>query len=137
MDVSTASQPRASLKTVAETDDARLEAFKSLVLPLLKPRRSACGGEEKSAQKQPHTLIFIPSYFDYVRLRNLLDAEEVEFSTCSEYSDDKDIASSRKSFRHGDSTAILVTGFFRRVKCLGGQQACCLFWSSKGVEFLL
>lgn len=121
VDVSTACQTRASLKTVTETDDARLEAFKSLVLPLLKPRRSAGEGEEKSAQ-QPHTLIFIPSYFDYVRLRNLLDAKEVEFSTCSEYSDDKDIATSRKSFRRGDPTTILVTErfhFFRRVKFLG------------------
>jgi len=126
VDVSTTSLPRASLKTVTEIDDARLETFKTLVLPLLKPRRSA-GGEEKSAQ-QPLTLIFIPSYFDYVRLRNLLDAEEVEFCTCSEYSDDKDIATSRKSFRQGDSTTILVTErfhFFRRVK----------FWGIKHVVF--
>jgi U3 small nucleolar RNA-associated protein 25 len=127
VDVSTTSLHRASLETVTEIDDARLETFKSLVLPLLKPRRSAGGVEEKSAQ-QPHTLIFIPSYFDYVRLRNLLDAEQVEFCTCSEYSDDKDIATSRKSFRRGDSTTILVTErfhFFRRVK----------FWGIKHIVF--
>jgi U3 small nucleolar RNA-associated protein 25 len=116
--LSTGLQPKSSLQTVSDTDDARIEAFKSLVLPLLKPRGK---GEEKTAQ-QPHTLIFIPSYFDYVRLRNLLDAENVEFSTCSEYSDDKDIATSRKSFRRGDSFALLVTErfhFFRRVRFFG------------------
>jgi hypothetical protein len=116
--LTTGLQPKSSLQTVADADDARIEAFKSLVLPLLKPRGK---GEEKTAQ-QPHTLIFIPSYFDYVRLRNLLDVEDVEFSTCSEYSDDKDIAISRKSFRRGDSVAILVTErfhFFRRVRFFG------------------
>jgi len=111
-------QSISSSQTVATADDVRIEAFKSLVLPLLKPRGK---GEEKIAQ-QPHILIFIPSYFDYVRLRNLLDAEDVEFSTCSEYSDDKDIATSRKSFRRGDSAALLVTErfhFFRRVRFFG------------------
>ena len=116
--LSTGLEPRSSSQTVADADDARIEAFKSLVLPLLKPSRK---GEQKTVQ-QPHTLIFIPSYFDYVRLRNLLDAEDVEFSTCSEYSDDKDITTSRKSFRRGDSVAILVTErfhFFRRVRFFG------------------
>jgi len=122
INVSKTSLPRVTLTGVADSDDSRIDTFKSLVLPLLKQRRTV-DGEDKSAQ-QPHTLIFIPSYFDYVRLRNLLDSEEVEFSTCSEYSDDRDIATARKSFRRGDSTTILVTErfhFFRRVKFWGVQ----------------
>jgi hypothetical protein len=122
INVSTTSLPRVTLTGVADSNDSRIDTFKSLVLPLLKQRRTV-DGEDKSAQ-QPHTLIFIPSYFDYVRLRNLLDSEEVEFSTCSEYSDDRDIATVRKSFRRGDSTTILVTErfhFFRRVKFWGVQ----------------
>jgi U3 small nucleolar RNA-associated protein 25 len=97
-----------------------MDTFKSLILPLLKQRRTIDGMDKSSLQ--PHTLIFIPSYFDYVRLRNLLDSEEVEFSTCSEYSDDRDIATARKSFRRGDSATILVTEryhFFRRMKFWG------------------
>jgi hypothetical protein len=122
VNVSTACLPRPSLFGVADSDDARMDTFKSLILPLLKQRRTV-DGKEKSSQ-QPHTLIFIPSYFDYVRLRNLLDSEEIDFSTCSEYSDDRDIATARKSFRRGDCTTILITErfhFFRRVKFLGVQ----------------
>jgi len=126
VNVSMSSFPRVSLNGAAESDDLRVDTFKSLVLPFLKQRRTVDG--EKKSPQQPHTLIFIPSYFDYVRLRNLLDSEDVEFCTCSEYSDDRDIATARKSFRRGDSTTILVTErfhFFLRVK----------FWGVKHVVF--
>lgn len=122
VNVSMASLPRESLTGVADSDDARMDTLKSLVLPLLKQRRTV-DGEEKSSQQN-----FIPSYFDYVRLRNLLDSEDVEFSSCSEYSNDRDIATARKLFRRGDSTTILVTErfhFFRRMK----------FWGVKHVIF--
>jgi U3 small nucleolar RNA-associated protein 25 len=132
--LSTGLQPKSSLQTVSDTDDARIEAFKSLVLPFLKPRGK---GEEKTAQ-QPRTLIFIPSYFDYVRLRNLLDAEDVEFSTCSEYSDDKDIATSRKSFRRGDSVSLLVTERFHYLSTcqILRCKTCCFLWSSLYSKFI-
>jgi hypothetical protein len=51
-------------------DEARFTHFKSTVLPvLLSGLNGTC---------QPHTALFIPSYYDYVRVRNeLLRREQV------------------------------------------------------------
>jgi Utp25, U3 small nucleolar RNA-associated SSU processome protein 25 len=52
-------------------DEARFAPFKSTVLPvLLSGLNGSC---------QPHTALFIPSYYDYVRVRNeLLRREQVK-----------------------------------------------------------
>ncbi|RYG51896.1 hypothetical protein EON66_10275, partial [archaeon] len=60
--------------------------------------------------------------FDYVRLRNLLDARQMEFVTASEYSADDDIARSRTRFYAGHSPVMLLTErfhFFRRYRIRG------------------
>jgi hypothetical protein len=54
------------------------EFFLSTLLPQL---RAGATGEVNA---QPHTLIFVPSYLDYVRVRNTLLREDVEFLQCSE-----------------------------------------------------
>mmetsp|Transcript_58743 Transcript_58743/g.134749 ORF Transcript_58743/g.134749 Transcript_58743/m.134749 type:complete len:215 (+) Transcript_58743:1170-1814(+) len=62
----------------AKAADARLHAFKQLLLPtLLRAVESGADGQ---------TLLFVPSYFDFVRVRELLKAEDVPFETLSEYS---------------------------------------------------
>lgn len=56
----------------SEQHDARFEYFVSEVLPRL--RESV----------HSHILLFVPSYFDYVRIRNYFDAHEIDFGECSE-----------------------------------------------------
>jgi len=65
------------------SDEARFEYFSRHVLPswVSAPQRG--------------TLLYVPSYYDYVRIRNLLDAKEMEFVTCCEYSEEKDVARAR------------------------------------------
>jgi U3 small nucleolar RNA-associated protein 25 len=66
---------RIPCKDILELEDARFEFFVSQVFPKL--RLSMAG----------HTLIYIPSYFNYVRVRNYLNQEEIPFCSCSEYVD--------------------------------------------------
>lgn len=58
----------------AAQDDARFEYFVGTVLPQL------------LRTKQGHTAVFIPSYFDYVRLRNHLIKNKVSAGNVHEYS---------------------------------------------------
>ena len=83
------------LANASEADDARFEHFETRILPVLIAGTEGGGGSAAGATTAARTLIFVPSYFDYVRLRNLLDAREVEFVTCSEYSEDKDVSRAR------------------------------------------
>lgn len=55
-------------------DDARFEYFVGTVLPQL------------VRAKQAHTAVFIPSYFDYVRVRNHLMKTRVSVVNVHEYS---------------------------------------------------
>lgn len=61
--------------TVSEAVDDRFETFISDILPPFKD----------STMK--HTLIYVPSYFDFVRLRNYLKKEEYKFVHICEYTE--------------------------------------------------
>lgn len=65
--------------SLADADEARFAFFSARILPEL-----MSGIADDAGSVRAHTLIYVPSYFDYVRLRNLLDAKELEFVTCSE-----------------------------------------------------
>lgn len=55
-------------------------------------------------------------------MRNLLDSKDAEFVTCSEYSEDKDVARARGMFAAGDTPLLLMTErfhFFRRFRIKG------------------
>jgi hypothetical protein len=58
---------RVDTPSLSAADDARFEYFRDRVLPVLEAGLAPGGGAS-------HTLVFVPSYFDYVRLRNLFDA---------------------------------------------------------------
>ncbi|TIC46377.1 WD40 repeat-like protein [Wallemia mellicola] len=68
--------------------DARFAYFKEKTLPSLK----------KSAVSSSSTIIFVSSYFDFVRLRNYLKASDVKFAGLSEYSTNKEISRVRTAF---------------------------------------
>jgi U3 small nucleolar RNA-associated protein 25 len=67
----------------AEASAARLDFFRSQLWPRLK--EAAPRG----------LLLFVPHYFDYVRLRNFLRAEGAEFSELCEYTPQKEVRRGR------------------------------------------
>ena len=78
------------------------------------------------ANHGPHrregTLIFIPSYFDFVRLRNHLNELDVSFVGCSEYTTDADISRARSDFYHRRVDLFVCTErfhYFRRYRIRG------------------
>ncbi len=69
-----------------------------------------------------HTLIFIPSYFDFVKLRNYFKKNDISSMNLSEYSDNKSIDRSRYLFYHGKVHFMLLTErfhFYKRYKIRG------------------
>ncbi|KAJ3086507.1 hypothetical protein HK102_013019 [Quaeritorhiza haematococci] len=66
---------RVPCTSVRDADDARFKYFVEKVLPTLK----------SSAILQKNTMIFIPSYFDFVRVRNYLKEHDWSFNQMSEY----------------------------------------------------
>ena len=59
--------------SLADVNEVRFQHFKTDVLPKLR------------SSVQGHTLIYIPSYFDYVRVRNLFKDENISCVTLAEY----------------------------------------------------
>ncbi|XP_026314987.1 digestive organ expansion factor homolog [Hyposmocoma kahamanoa] len=90
--------------------DSRFEYFLKEVLP--KQRDSLMS----------HTLIYVPSYFDYVRIRNYFKKEDIGFVQICEYSKDSKIARARDMFFHTEAHFLLYSErvhFFRRFRIKG------------------
>ena len=67
-------------------------------------------------------LIFVASYYDYVRLRNFLKEQGVEVAALSEYAPPKEAARARSLFMDGRlSTALLTerSHFYNRARVRG------------------
>lgn len=67
-------------------------------------------------------LIFVSSYFDYVRLRNFLKAEDAAFAGLSEYAAPKQAARGRSLFADGRLPLALLTErshFYNRARVRG------------------
>ncbi|XP_076318730.1 U3 small nucleolar RNA-associated protein 25 homolog [Tachypleus tridentatus] len=98
-----------SFKTAA---DDRFQFFISKVLPDYKD------------SVMSHTLIFVPSYFDFVRLRNYFKREDLNFVQLCEYTSDAKVARARNMFYHGWRHFLLCTErfhFYRRYRLKGIQ----------------
>ena len=70
------------------------------------------------------TLLFIPRYFDLVRVRELLKAEDVPFAAVTEYSTASQVSRARLSLQRGEVPLLLYTErahFFRRHKLRGAR----------------
>lgn len=110
---------RVATASLAAADDDRLAYFSTHVLPELE-----AGMSDAAGRLLAHTLLFVPSYFDYVRLRNALDAREMEFVTACEYTEDGDVTRARARFFSGDAPLLLMTErfhFFRRLRIRGAR----------------
>ena len=69
-----------------------------------------------------HTAIVVPSYFDYVKLRNWFKKSDLDFHEICEYTKDKSIAKARDLFFHSDTHFLLYTErshFYRRFTLKG------------------
>lgn len=96
--------------------DQRLQAFQQKIWPLLR----------KSAVSATHTMIIVPSYFDFVRVEDLFRRMDppVSYATLSEYSTNRDISRAREAFFTGKKSFLLVTErfhFYRRYLIRGAM----------------
>ncbi|KOC63275.1 Digestive organ expansion factor like protein [Habropoda laboriosa] len=101
---------RFEISNYSQALEYRMEFFITKILPQYKDRI------------MNHTLIFIPSYFDFVKLRNYFKKEEYSFVQICEYSKDAKIARARDMFFHSDAHFLLYSErfhFFRRIRVKG------------------
>lgn len=103
---------RVPTTSFASQNQDRIKYFADKVLPQI------LGGQQHK-QPQKHTLIFIPSYFDFCSVRNLLLKKQVDFVSVTEYSRTSEVSRGRARFLQGHRKApiMLYTGrahFFHR-----------------------
>lgn len=98
--------------SVVDATDTRFKYFIDKVLPTLR----------KSITQQNHTLIVVPSYFDFVRVRNYLKEHNYNVGAISEYSSRSKVDQCRNAFAAGELPFLMMTEryhFFRRHRLKG------------------
>jgi len=58
---------------------------------------------------QGYTLIFLPHYFDFVRMKNFLKNRNAQVAMISEYTPNKDCMRNRQLFENGEKPILIVT----------------------------
>jgi len=97
-------------KTPTDSISQRFEYFKNKVLTQIR------GSGEK------HVLLYIPSYFDFVCIRNYLKTEDYSFVQISEYTKPGKVARARDLFYHGECQILLYSEryhFYNRTRIRG------------------
>ncbi|KAG8372301.1 hypothetical protein BUALT_Bualt12G0052000 [Buddleja alternifolia] len=103
---------RFDIESIAEADDARLKYFSEKVFPKIKD------------SVQNGVMIFVSSYFEFVRLRSYLKSQAASFCLFGEYIKRNDISRVRGEFFRGEKKIILYTErahFYYRYKIRGVQ----------------
>lgn len=100
--------------------DDRFNYFATAIIPSLTKHSKLAGGNKMGV------LIYIPSYADFVRVRNYLAADasvqNVSFGSISEYTSVRDVARARSHFLSGRHSILLYTErahHFRRYRLKG------------------
>jgi len=97
-------------KTPTESIKQRFEYFINKILTQLQ------------ATSEKHVLIYVPSYFDFVCIRNYLKTEDYSFVQISEYTKPGKVARARDLFYHGECQILLYSErfhFYNRTKIRG------------------
>ena len=87
--------------------------------------------------------LFVPSYFDFVRLRSFLAAEHVDFESLDEYAEGGDVARGRGRFAAGKTRLALYTerAHFYHRRSTKGVKVCLSsskpFSPARGLELIL
>ncbi|KAL0581931.1 rRNA-binding ribosome biosynthesis protein utp25 [Marasmius crinis-equi] len=93
--------------------DKRFNYFTTQLLPAIL----------KSAVQSANTAIFIPSYFDFIRVQNhFRTLTGAPYAVLSEYSTNQDISRARQAFFSGQKSFLLITErfhFYKRYKLRG------------------
>ncbi|NXK78734.1 DIEXF factor, partial [Amazona guildingii] len=95
---------RLEAESLTSVIDTRFQFFVDKVLP------------EYRDAIMSHTLIYIPSYFDYVRLRNYFKKEELNFTHICEYTKKAGVCRARRFFLKGEKQFLLFTERFHFYK---------------------
>ncbi|GAB4850653.1 hypothetical protein Ancab_029964 [Ancistrocladus abbreviatus] len=101
---------RFNVDSILDVEDARFEYFVKRVFPKMKD--SSLGG----------IMLFISSYFDFVRVRNFMKSQNASFCLLGDYTKQKDISRGRLQFFEGRSKIMLYTErahFYHRYKIRG------------------
>ncbi|XP_065208763.1 U3 small nucleolar RNA-associated protein 25 homolog isoform X2 [Planococcus citri] len=96
--------------SAVKTADERFEVFTQKLLP-------QCQDNLKKG-----VLIYVPSYFDFIRLRNYFISEAISFADICEYTKDKKVAEARDMFFHSEVNYLLYSErfhFFMRRRVRG------------------
>ncbi|NWZ61884.1 DIEXF factor, partial [Acrocephalus arundinaceus] len=95
---------RLEADSITSVIDARFQFFTDKVLP------------EYRDAIMSHTLIYVPSYFDYVRLRNYFKKEDLNFTHICEYTKKAAVCRARRFFLKGEKQFLLFTERFHFYK---------------------
>lgn len=97
-------------KSVKDSLEDRFKYFTNKVMP------------EYKKDMMFHTCVVVPSYFDYVKVRNWFNTSDLDFLEICEYTKDNKIAKARDLFFHGEVHFLLYTErihFYRRLLLKG------------------
>lgn len=106
---------RINCDSILTQGEARVKYFEDVILPQL------------MQSKQKSTLIFIPSYFDFLAVRNVMLKHEVlcnHFVSVTEYARNTEVSRGRHRFLQGKKRIMLYTGrayFFLRHRIKGAK----------------
>lgn len=106
---------RVNCDSILTQGDARVKYFSDVILPQL------------MQTKQKATLVYIPSYFDFLAIRNVMlkhDVASRHFVSVTEYSRNTEVSRGRHRFLQGRKRIMLYTGrahFFLRHKIKGAK----------------
>lgn len=95
---------RMEVENLASVIDSRFNFFVNKILPQYRDAVMS------------HTLIYVPSYFDFVRLRNYFKKEELNFTHICEYTQRSAVSRARHFFLQGEKQFLLLTERFHFYK---------------------
>jgi len=119
---------RVSCESFTTQGDQKVRYFKDTILPQL------------LRTKQKHTLIYIPSYFDFISVRNMMLKHEIasnHFVSVTEYARVSEVTRGRARFLQGRKRIMLYTGrahFFMRHHIRGAKHLI-MFGLPENAEF--